>query len=62
MKAKIDCPYCNGSAILKDEIREIKYKESTLSVKVYFYQCELCREEFTTTETDTQTMKQFLNF
>ena len=61
MKTKMDCPYCDGSAILKDEIREIKYKESALSVKAYFYRCESCQEEFTTTETDTHTMKHVLN-
>jgi YgiT-type zinc finger domain-containing protein len=60
MKIKIDCPYCNGSAFLKGENREITYKEETLTVKAYFYQCESCLEEFTTTETDNQTKIQVM--
>lgn len=58
MISKIDCPYCDGVAHLKSEIREISYKKGSFPVEAHYYQCEKCHEEFTTTETDTQTMAQ----
>ncbi|MBK9106395.1 MAG: hypothetical protein IPL92_17990 [Saprospiraceae bacterium] len=58
MKTKIECPYCDGTAVLNSEFREITCKKESFPVKAYYYQCEKCREEFTTTETDTYTMEQ----
>ncbi len=58
MKSKIECPYCDGIAVLNSESREITYKEKLFAVKSYYYKCEVCREEFTTTETDSLTMMQ----
>ena len=56
----MECPYCDGFAFLNDENREITYKKVTTNAKAYFYRCELCHEEFTTTETDSLTMAQVI--
>jgi putative zinc finger/helix-turn-helix YgiT family protein len=61
MNTKIECPYCDGTALLRYEDREILYKKEPFQVKAHFYQCEKCREEFTTTESDTLTMVQVHN-
>jgi len=61
MKNKVECPYCEGIAYLKYEDKEIIYKKEPFPIKAHFYQCEKCREEFTTTETDTLTMVQVHN-
>ncbi|MGB3079795.1 MAG: type II TA system antitoxin MqsA family protein, partial [Saprospiraceae bacterium] len=61
MKNKVECPYCDGTATLKYEARDITYKKEPFSVKAHYYQCEKCLEEFTTTETDTLTMVQVHN-
>ncbi len=61
MKNKVECPYCDGTATLKYEARDITYKKEPFSVIAHYYQCEKCREEFTTTETDSLTMVQVHN-
>lgn len=61
MKNKIECPYCDGTAHLKYEDREITYKKEPFAAKAHYYKCDKCLEEFTTTETDTLTMVQVQN-
>jgi hypothetical protein len=58
MKNNVECPYCDGTAVFKTATREIIFKTIPIKVESHFYQFELCREEFTTTETDTLTMNQ----
>ncbi len=61
MKNKTECPYCDGTATLKYEDREMTFKKEPFAVKAHYYQCGKCKEEFTTTETDTLTIAQVQN-
>jgi len=61
MKNKIECPYCDGYAILKNEIKELSFRKETYKVRTLYYRCQKCREEFTNTETDTFTISQLYN-
>jgi len=57
----IDCAYCNGQAHLQKTNRELTYRNEICKVVEHFYKCKECKEEFTTTETDTITMLQAQN-
>jgi len=61
MKQRIECPYCDGQAVLKREARELTYRKEEFKIVAHFYQCEKCREEFTTTESDTISLVQAHN-
>lgn len=61
MKQKIECPYCNGHANLQKEARELIYRKDVFKIVAHYYKCEKCSEEFTTTETDTISLKQAHN-
>ena len=61
MKNKIECPYCEGHAILHNEIKKLAFRKENFSVRVHFYRCRKCKEEFTTTDVDTVTMLQLYN-
>lgn len=54
----IDCPFCDGKAALRKERRNIDYRNEKFTVIQAFYQCNLCNETFTTTESDTFSMNQ----
>jgi len=58
MKIKMECPYCDGDAILQKQPGEITYCNEAFKVIEHFYRCEKCSEEFTTTESDTVTLDQ----
>ena len=61
MKQKIDCPYCDGTANLHKEVKELTYRKDVFKIIAHFYKCENCREEFTTTEADTISLTQAHN-
>ena len=61
MKNKIECPYCDGYAILHSEQKELSFRKESFRVRVHFYRCQKCNEEFTTTDVDTVTMLQLYN-
>jgi len=61
MKQRIECPYCDGQAVLKREARVLTYRKEDFKIVAHFYQCEKCREEFTTTESDTISLVQAHN-
>ena len=61
MKKKIECPYCDGSANLHREAKEITYRKDVFKIMAHFYKCEKCQEEFTTTEADTISLTQVHN-
>jgi len=61
MKKKIDCPYCDGHALLAKELRDMTYRKESYSVFGYYYKCNLCNKEFTTIDTDTVTLNQAHN-
>lgn len=56
-----DCPFCGGVNTV-----ELKKERTTLTVKgkpvegdYWVYRCSSCKEEFTTTESDGLTLKNF---
>ena len=61
MKKKIECPYCDGFANLKQEADELTYRKEVFKIIAHFYKCEKCKEEFTTTETDDISLTQVHN-
>lgn len=61
MKQKIECPYCDGIAILYKEAKELTYRKDVFKIVAHFYKCEKCQEEFTTTEADTISLTQAYN-
>ena len=61
MKKVIECPYCDGEAMLNRQAKELKFRTEIFSVVGHFYKCNACHEEFTTTETDTVTLLQAHN-
>lgn len=61
MKVKIECPYCDGTAVLQKQPKELGYRKDIFKVVEHFYRCEKCKEEFTTTESDTITLIQAHN-
>lgn len=58
---QIECPYCDGYAILKKQDKDLTYRKLVFTVVAHYYKCEKCDEEFTTTESDTITIKQVHN-
>ncbi|MFN3300060.1 MAG: type II toxin-antitoxin system antitoxin SocA domain-containing protein [Sediminibacterium sp.] len=61
MKQRIECPYCDGSANLHKEAREIIYRKESFKIVAHFFKCEKCIEEFTTTEADAISLMQAHN-
>lgn len=61
MKERIECPFCEGTAKLEKEAKEVTYRKETFKIVAHFYKCEKCREEFTTTEADTISLTQVHN-
>ncbi len=61
MKVRIECPYCDGTAVLQKKAGELTYRKEVFKVIEHFYQCEKCHETFTTTESDTITLIQAHN-
>lgn len=58
MKTNIQCAFCDGSGFLRHEKGIYRYKGEDIEVAEWFYECEQCGEEFTTTETDTETQRE----
>ncbi len=61
MKQVIECAYCDGKAELHKDGRDLTYRKEIFKVVEHFYKCDTCKEEFTTTETDTVTLLQAHN-
>jgi putative zinc finger/helix-turn-helix YgiT family protein len=61
MKKKIECPYCDGIASLNKEAKELTYRKEVFKIVAHFYQCEKCKEEFTSTEADNISLAQAHN-
>ena len=61
MKQQIECPYCDGTASLRKEVKELNYRKDAFKIVAHFYKCEKCGEEFTTTEADTISLIQVHN-
>lgn len=61
MNQQIECPYCDGTALLQKEEKELSYRKHTYKVVAHFYKCEKCKEEFSTTASDTISLLQAHN-
>lgn len=61
MKQKTECPYCDGTANLQKEAKELNFRKDAFKIVAHFYKCEKCSEEFTTTEADTISLMQAHN-
>ena len=61
MQQKKDCPFCGKSSKLESKITEKEFRKEKFRIREFFYRCETCQEEFTTTETDEVTVNQVYN-
>lgn len=61
MKKIIECPMCDGTASLKSEKKKRTFRKEEFDITEFFYLCEKCSEEFTTTETDEVNTSQVYN-
>jgi len=61
MEDIINCPFCNNPTNLSNQKRKFVYHKEVFEVNQYFYRCEKCNKEFTTIETDTNTISQVHN-
>jgi len=52
----MNCPVCDGNAELLTDELEIKYRGDNYIITAYCYACNKCGTEFTTTDSDTNTM------
>jgi hypothetical protein len=56
------CPCCDGTAMLCTDSQPLSYKGESFTVTAYYYKCNKCQEEFTTTESDEATLAQIPGF
>ncbi len=54
----IECPYCDGKAELNMEKSKKIFLKKEVGIDEYYYKCEKCKKEFTTTELDTININQ----
>jgi putative zinc finger/helix-turn-helix YgiT family protein len=66
MNYELDCPICDGQSSLIIEDGSNNFRKETFQVHSYYYKCNKCEEEFTTTELDqinvTQVYNQYREF
>ena len=56
------CPFCDkGIAHHAVGMKTYNYKGNDITITEHFYKCELCHEEFTTTESDELTLTELEN-
>lgn len=56
------CPVCEkGNASLKIEKKKRTFRKEEFAIFEYYYKCDNCKEEFTTTEIDTLSINQVYN-
>jgi len=61
MKKSIKCPYCSKYIKIFNQKIKFTYRKKIFEVDHYFYKCDKCNKEFTTIETDTNTISQVHN-
>ncbi len=61
MKKLIECPMCEGTANLHSGKKKRSFRKEEFEVTEFFYLCEKCNEDFTTTETDELNTVQVYN-
>lgn len=59
----IVCPVCSSLEIsaLQQEEMPVVYNGKSYTIQQYFYKCPKCGDEYTTTETDEETLSQIPN-
>lgn len=58
MNRTLGCGKCGQKMIYTNEPIILTYNKKEYSVVSYFYKCNICGEEFTTSESDEQTLMQ----
>jgi uncharacterized C2H2 Zn-finger protein len=53
-----ECPRCDGKAYLNSEKKEYVVHDKTILMDSYFYKCNKCGMEFTTTELDDEWLEE----
>ncbi len=61
MKEIINCAFCEATAILSYENKEVEFRKESYKYKEFYYTCNECSEDFTTTEIDTVSINQVYN-
>jgi putative zinc finger/helix-turn-helix YgiT family protein len=61
MKQTLECPYCEGQASIRIQKKTVEYRKENFDIAEYYYECDKCNEEFTTTEIDHVTLAQAHN-
>lgn len=59
MKETLTCPFCSNEMKLTKEVRRHIVGKKIYNGLFYFYKCNTCNEQFTSTETDTESLKNF---
>ena len=64
LKQEIECPFHEekAKAALSTDTTTLKYHGVNYDVISYFYKCPVCKAEFTTNESDDETLKQIPPF
>ena len=58
----MECAFCdNNQVALKKEYKEFKFRKEGFIIAQHYYKCDVCGEEFTTTETDQLSIAQVYN-
>ena len=58
MEANRNCPFCDKTAKLEWINTEKEFRKAKFKVREFFYKCDSCEEEFTTTQTDEISINQ----
>jgi uncharacterized phage-associated protein len=56
-----ECPFCGQSSGLESQITEKVFRKEKFRIREFYYKCESCNEEFTTTDVDEVTINQVYN-
>lgn len=56
LPTQLPCPFCDGMAPLKKSTYTHLSERQNRRLTHYFYRCENCKKEFSTTESDQQTL------
>lgn len=56
-----NCPFCNETANLENKIATKEFKKEKFNIREFYYKCNSCNEEFSTTWSDEITINQVYN-
>ena len=61
MKSIIDCPVCDGKAMLLAERKKREYKDNEFEISEHYYKCDKCNYSFTNAQVDDYNTKLVVN-